>query len=285
MTHLTSWDEGRVRVLAFDRPEKLNAISVDTATELTRALRAAASDRAVGAVVLTGVGGNFSAGGDVRSILDTIADADSFAEADLMAAFHDALTEIWSTRLPVVASVSGIAYGAAFNLAMACDLVICSTDARFCQVFVPRGVIPDVGAAYLLPRLIGARRAKDLMLRAPVVAAEQALSLGLVNEVGGDTQSTLARAVELAAEIAGYDDFVIAMTKKATNTATDGSLEGALALESSLQTAALRSNGATSGFAKFGSPDRRPEPEPSVPSSCGPRAATGTDRSTPKDQQ
>ncbi|WP_257890401.1 enoyl-CoA hydratase/isomerase family protein [Rhodococcus sp. USK10] len=258
-------DEGRVRVLAFDRPEKLNAMSVDTAVALTRALRSAASDRALGAVVLTGVGGNFSAGGDVRSILDTIADTDGFAEDGLMSAFHDVLTEIWSSRLPVVAAVSGVAYGAAFNLAMACDLVICSTDARFCQVFVRRGVIPDVGAAYLLPRLIGARRAKDLMLRAPVVGAERALEIGLVNEVSGDAQSTLARAVELAAEIAEYDDFVIAMTKKAVNTSSDGSLQGALALESALQTAALRRSGATSGFAEFGVPQSPPEPDrPSV---------------------
>lgn len=283
MTHLSSRDEGRVRILAFDRPEKLNAISVDTAVALTLALRAAASERHVGAVVLTGEGGNFSAGGDVRSILDTIADTDSFAEAALMSAFHDALTEIWSSRLPVVAAVSGVAYGAAFNLAMACDLVICSNDARFCQVFVRRGVIPDVGAAYLLPRLIGAHRAKDLMLRAPVVGAERALEIGLVNEVRGDAQSTLARAVDLAAEIAEYDDYVIAMTKKATNTSSDGSLQGALALESALQTAALLRSGATSGFAKFGAPDSAPEPGSSIPSSCGPCAVAGPGRSTHKE--
>ncbi|MFE5704314.1 enoyl-CoA hydratase/isomerase family protein [Rhodococcus koreensis] len=283
MTHLTSRDEGRVRVLAFDRPEKLNAISVDMAVALTRALRAAASERLFGAVVLTGAGGNFSAGGDVRSILDTIADTDSFAEAGLMAAFHDLLTEIWSSRLPVVAAVSGVAYGAAFNLAMACDLVICSTDARFCQVFVRRGVIPDVGATYLLPRLIGARRAKDLMLRAPVVRAERALEIGLVNEVSGDAQSTLARAVEVAAEIAEYDDFVIAMTKKATNTSNDGSLQGALALEASLQTAALLRSGAASGFAEFGAPDSPPERGSSIRSPRRPRVVTGPGCSTHKE--
>ncbi|MGW4335894.1 enoyl-CoA hydratase/isomerase family protein [Rhodococcus koreensis] len=257
MTALTSRDEGRVRVLAFDRPDKMNAISVDTAVALTRALRSAASDRQVGAVVLTGAGGNFSSGGDVRSILDTIADADSFAENRMMSAFHDVLTEIWSSRLPVVAAVSGIAYGAAFNLAMACDLVICSTDARFCQVFVRRGVIPDIGAAYLLPRLVGMRRAKDLMLRAPVVGAEQALSIGLVNEIADGSHSLLDRAVEVAAEIADYDDFVVSMTKKAANIATDVSLQGALALEASLQTAVLRGDGATSGFEEFRVRDSR----------------------------
>ncbi|KQU45891.1 hypothetical protein ASG84_11365 [Rhodococcus sp. Leaf278] len=251
MTGLTTWDVGRVRVMAFDNQEKMNAVSTATAAALARELCEAASDRSVGSVVLTGVGANFSAGGDIQSILDTIDSTDSFAESDLMSAFHDALTEIWDSRLPVVAAVSGVAYGAAFNVAMACDLVVCAADVRFCQVFVRRGVIPDAGAAYLLPRLVGARRAKDLLLRAPVVDAERAVEIGLVNEVAEDASRALARAVELAAELAEFDDFVIAMTKKSINTASDQSLRGALAHESALQSATLLRSGAAAGFEQF----------------------------------
>ncbi|SNT47560.1 enoyl-CoA hydratase/isomerase family protein [Rhodococcoides kyotonense] len=257
MTGLSSRDEGRVRILAFDRPEKMNAISIATAQALTRELKAAASDRRIGAVVLTGVGANFSAGGDVQSILDTIDSTDRFAEADLMTAFHDALTEIWTSRLPIVAAVSGIAYGAAFNLAMACDLVICSDDVKFCQVFVRRGVIPDAGAAYLLQRTVGAHRAKELLLRAPVIGAQRAVDIGLANESAGDAEATMTRAVQVAAEMTEYDDFVIAMTKKATNIASDQTLHGALAHESALQSATLLGNDAAAGFARFRS-DKQP---------------------------
>ena len=164
---------GAVRILAIDRAERRNAIDTATAAELERAVRDAGDDPDTHALVLTGIGEHFSAGGDVADILEKVASGDDRDLLALLRTFHRLVVEIWESRLPVVAAVSGVAYGGGFNLALACDLVVLSADARLCQVFVRRGVVPDVGGAWLLPRLVGMQRAKELMLLAPEIDARR----------------------------------------------------------------------------------------------------------------
>lgn len=245
---ITVSDEGRVRVLTIDRPQRRNAIAPDTVAALESALRAAADDSAVGAVVLRGADGHFSAGGDADSVLSAVESGEDSELLALMRAFHRLVVEIWESPLPVVAAVSGSAYGGGFNLALACDLVVLSADARLCQVFVRRGVVPDVGGAYLLPRLVGMQRAKEYMLTAPVIDAARALELGLANAVEPDPDAALARAVELASQIAELPSYTVALTKKLMNHGLDADLRGALELEAVSQAAALRSSAATAGF-------------------------------------
>jgi 2-(1,2-epoxy-1,2-dihydrophenyl)acetyl-CoA isomerase len=245
---ITVTDQGRVRILAIDRERRRNAIAPSTVGELERALRAAAEDSGIGAVVITGNGGHFSAGGDADGVLDAIGSGEDTALLTLMRSYHRLVVEIWESPLPVVAAVSGSAYGGGFNLALACDLVVLSADARLCQVFVRRGVVPDVGGAYLLPRLVGTQRAKELMLLAPVIAAARALELGLANAVEPDPAAALERAVELAGQLAQLPSYTVALTKKLINHALDADLRGALELEAVSQAAALRSAAAAAGF-------------------------------------
>lgn len=243
-------DVGCVRVLTIDRQDRRNALSPATADALRGGIERAESD-GTGAVVLTGAGGHFSAGGDADAILGVAADADDGAPTALMRTFHRLVETVWNSPLPVVAAVSGVAFGGAFNLALACDLVFCSADARFCQVFLRRGVVPDVGGAYLLPRLVGMQRAKELMLLAPEIDAARAYRLGLVNEVLPDAPTTRSRAVEIAALLADGPRSAIAATKRMVNTGTAGSLHDALQLEAVSQAAALRTEAARDGFASF----------------------------------
>lgn len=247
--HVT--DHGAVRVLAVDRPDRRNALSTDTVTELETALRAAGDDAGVAAVVLTGIGEHFSAGGDIATILDRIGTGDDQDLLDLMRAFHRLVVEIWESRLPVVAAVSGVAYGGAFNLALACDLVVLAEDARLCQVFVKRGVVPDVGGAYLLPRLVGMQRAKELMLLAPEIGARRAYDLGLANAVAADAEAALASAIGMAEQLAVLPAYTIALTKKLVNHSADIDLRSSLELEAVTQAAALRSAPAEAGFRAF----------------------------------
>jgi 2-(1,2-epoxy-1,2-dihydrophenyl)acetyl-CoA isomerase len=247
---ITISDRGPVRVLSVDRPDRRNALRTETAEALELALRAAADDDGVRAVVLTGTGGHFSAGGDAGSILEHIAEDDPALLA-LMRAFHRLVVELWESRLPVVAAVSGVAYGGAVNLALACDLVVASEDARFCQVFVRRGVVPDVGGAWLLPRLIGMQRAKELMLLAPEIDARHAERLGLVNTVEPDADAALERAVALAEQLAALPPFTVALSKKLLNHSADDDLRGSLEREAVTQAAALRSRPAVEGFEAF----------------------------------
>lgn len=242
---------GPVRILAIDRADRRNALTPRTAQELELALRAAADDPGTDAVVLTGVGEHFSAGGDVGAILEQVATGDDRDLLALLRAFHRLVVEIWESRLPVVAAVSGVAYGGAFNLALACDLVVLSADARLCQVFVRRGVVPDVGGAWLLPRLVGMQRAKELMLLAPEIDATRALELGLANAVEPDPEAALAAAVGMAERLAALPPYTVALGKKLINHSADADLRGSLELEAVTQSAALRSAPAVEGFETF----------------------------------
>lgn len=247
---ITTTDRGPVRVLTIDRPARRNAMGTATAEALELALRAAADDDAVRAVVLTGTGGHFSAGGDADSILEHVAGDDSELLA-LMRAFHRLVVEIWESRLPVVAAVSGIAYGGGVNLALACDLVVMSEDARLCQIFVHRGVVPDVGGAWLLPRLVGMQRAKELMLLAPEIDARHAERLGLANAVEPDADTALERAVVLAEQLAALPPYTVALSKKLINHSSADDLRASLEREAVTQAAALRARPATDAFEVF----------------------------------
>lgn len=250
MGDVTSWDQGPVRVLAIDRPERANATATSTAIELTDGLRAADADREIGAVVLTGMGEHFSSGGDAYGILDAIAEGDEGA-ARMMRSFGRLVEEIWNSPLPVVAAVGGITYGGGFNIALACDLVICAADTRFCQVFLRRGLVPDVGGAWLLPRLVGMQRAKELLLLTPEIDAKRAHDLGLVNVIEPDADAARARAVGWARELAGRSPVAMSLAKKLINTSSAVDLHSSLELEAASQTAALQSRPAKEGFEEF----------------------------------
>jgi 2-(1,2-epoxy-1,2-dihydrophenyl)acetyl-CoA isomerase len=247
-TEIAVSDQGRVRMLTIDRPTRRNAIAPATMAALETALREAADDPGVGAVVLAGAGGHFSAGGDADAVLAAVGSGRDTDLLALMRAYHRLVIEIWESPLPVVAAVSGAAYGGGLNLALACDLVVLSADARLCQIFVRRGVVPDVGGAYLLPRLVGMQRAKELMLLTPVIDAARALELGLANAVEPDPDAALTRALALAAEMAALPAYTVALTKKLMNHGLDADLRGALEMEAVCQAAALRSTAATAGF-------------------------------------
>jgi 2-(1,2-epoxy-1,2-dihydrophenyl)acetyl-CoA isomerase len=242
------YDEDRVRVVTIQRPTRRNAIAPATVAALETALRDAADNPGVGAVVLCGAGGHFSAGGDADAVLSAVRSGQDTDLLALMRAYHRLVVEIWESPLPVVAAVSGSAYGGGLNLALACDLVVLSAEARLCQVFVQRGVVPDVGGAYLLPRLVGMQRAKELMLLAPVIDAARALELGLANAVEPDPRAALVRAIELATTLAQLPAYTVALSKKLMNHGLDTDLRSALELEAVSQAAALRSAAAAAGF-------------------------------------
>ncbi|MBN9109153.1 MAG: enoyl-CoA hydratase/isomerase family protein [Pseudonocardia sp.] len=249
--HILVKDDGRVRIITIDRPDRRNALTPVTVAEMEAALREAADGSDIGAVVLTGSGGHFSAGGDVDHILDAAGGDDDAGLLTMMRAFHRVVVEIWESRLPVVAAVSGIAYGGGINLALVCDLVVMSADARICEVFVKRGIVPDVAGAYLLPRIVGMHRARELMLLAPEIGAERALELGIANVVEPDADAALATAVAKAHELAAMPDYTVALTKKLVNRSLDADLRGSLELEAVTQAAALRSKAAVEGFEAF----------------------------------
>lgn len=179
MSWLDVSDRDAVRTLTISRPERLNAIPTDGWTTLTDAFEAfEASDARV--LVLRGEGGDFCAGADVGDQVEPGGVADAKRRMKVTSGAAMALHRITK---PTIAVVDGVAAGAGLNMALGCDVVLASARARFSEIFVRRGLTLDFGGSWLLPRVVGLQRAKDLALSGRVVDADEALRLGLCLDV------------------------------------------------------------------------------------------------------
>jgi 2-(1,2-epoxy-1,2-dihydrophenyl)acetyl-CoA isomerase len=194
--------EDGVLTLTLNRPDRLNALSWDMCDRLHQALLRAAEARAVGAIVLTGAGRAFCAGGDVKAMAEG-GNSDMTTEERMV----DLRRRMESARLlheiakPTIAMVRGPAAGAGLSLALACDLRIAGTQARFTTAFAKVGLSGDFGGHYFLTRIVGTAKARELYFTSPVIDAETALEIGLVNRVVADAAldtETMAVARSLA---------------------------------------------------------------------------------------
>ena len=188
-------DEGPVRVLSFDRPDKLNALDAALADRATAALQDAATDPAVGAVVLTGEGRAFCAGVDLEHLA---AISEGRESGDHTVAFNQALRTL---DKPLLAAVNGLAVGVGCTMCLHVDLVVAAWSARFRTPFTEIGVAPEVGSSVLLPQQVGYQRAAWMLLSSEWVEATTAAEWGLVFRVVPDDE-LLERSVELATTIA-----------------------------------------------------------------------------------
>jgi len=206
-------DEGRVRVLALDRPEVRNALNAALRTDLIEALHAAEADESVGAVVLTGEGKCFAAGADLKELLAR----GSEEQRDFLRPPH-IYSVVEGLAKPVVAAVNGHALGAGLELATACDARIAHPAAKLGQPEIHLALIPGGGGTQRLVRLIGSGQAARLVLTGDPVTAAEALAMGLVDEVAEDP---VGRAVALAAAMARHDPRALAEAKRALRTALE----------------------------------------------------------------
>lgn len=200
-------DEGPVRVLTFDRPEKLNALDAGLADRAAAALRAADDDPAVGAVVLTGSGRAFCAGVDLDHLAAIAAKTES---AEHTISFNTAVRYL---RTPLIVAVNGLAVGVGTTMCLHADLVIAAHSARFRTPFAAIGVAPEIGSSRLLPAQIGHQRASWMLLTADWVDASTAVDWGLALEAVAD-DLLLDRAVEIGRLIAGNDADAVAAAKE-----------------------------------------------------------------------
>lgn len=172
-----------VGTVTLNRPDKLNAFTVEMVEELTDALKLLTSSKNVRVIVLTGAGRAFCAGADVGLLKRIVEENDEEMGRRLVDGGREVLTMIRHTHQPVVASLNGVAAGGGANLALACDLRVAADDAKIGQVFARIGLHPDWGGTFFLPRLVGPSKALELFLTAELIVAERAKELGLVNRV------------------------------------------------------------------------------------------------------
>ena len=194
-------EPGRVARVVLDRPERLNALTLEMAAALPRLLREALEDPATRVVVVTGAGRAFCAGADIALLRDLVERQDRGAFARLVDSAREVLRIVCGSPRPVIAAVNGAAAGGGANLALACDLRIASDAASIGQTFVRIGLHPDWGGSWLLPRLVGASRALELCWTGRMVPAIEARELGLVHRVvpsGAFEEEVAALAASLA---------------------------------------------------------------------------------------
>jgi 2-(1,2-epoxy-1,2-dihydrophenyl)acetyl-CoA isomerase len=239
---------GAITTLTLNRPDARNALDLAMREELGTALEAIECDGVTRVLILTGAGGNFCAGGDVKSMRATRHTVREGRER--VELLNRLVLKLVDFVRPTIAMVDGFAVGAGCNLALCCDLIMASDRAKFGEVFARIGLVPDGGGTYLLPRLVGLARAKELVFTAGIVDAADAERMGLVNRVvpAAELEATTRR---LAETIAAGPPRVLSMAKHMMNRAAGRDLAGALDLEARCQAEAIVSEDHQEGLRAF----------------------------------
>ncbi len=243
--------EQSVAVITLNRPASLNALTTETARELMSAV-GEARERGARAIVLMGAGRAFCAGGDLRE-MRKVAERAGRVEAffdEPLGLLNECILTLQEVPLPVIAAVHGAASGGGCNLALACDIVIASESARFNQAFVKVGLSPDCGGTYVLPRLVGLRKATELLMTGDVVDAESALRMGMINRVVSEDELA-NEALKLAIQLAQSPTAAIAQTKRLLAISATSNLAAQLEAERQAQIESGQTKDFLEGVAAF----------------------------------
>ena len=237
-------------IITLNRPEKLNSVSMAQLEELARKVNEFEQEDAVRAIIITGTGKGFSTGADLSG---------SGGRPDLGTGLGMKLsTHIYgrvcfalaSCEKPVIGAVNGVAAGAGCNLALSCDIIIAAKSARFIQIFVRRGLVPDLGGTYFLPRLVGLAKAKELMFTGDPISADEALALGMINRVVDDS-NLMPEAIALAKRLSQGATRSIGMIKHMLNRSLNTDLATQLEFEAAFQGLAATTEDFREGLLSF----------------------------------
>ena len=238
-----------VTTLTLNRPDVLNSFNRRMAQEVQRALKEAADDEEVRAVLLTGAGRAFCAGQDLGEA--TSGDLGTTDLGDIVRASYTPIARaIREMEKPVVCAVNGVAAGAGANLALACDIVIAAEDASFIQSFSKIGLVPDTSGSFFLPRLVGPARATALMFLGEKVSAKKAHEWGMIYDVVPGTV-LVDTATALSRQLATMATRGLALTKQLINASLSNDLQSQLSLEEEMQRRAGRTTDYREGVRAF----------------------------------
>jgi 2-(1,2-epoxy-1,2-dihydrophenyl)acetyl-CoA isomerase len=219
---------GAVALLTLNRPENANVLNIPMARELLDWSFAIQKDPAIRAVVITGAGKHFCFGGDLRGMMAEGGAVDAYLH-ELASILHAAISQFVRMDAPVIAAVNGTAAGGGIGIVTAADLCICGTSSRFSLAYSGVALTPDCSSSFFLPRIVGHRRAMELILTNRMLGADEALSWGLVNQLVADAD-VLAEALQLADKLAAGPRRAHGKTKRLLAGAS-GALESHMALE------------------------------------------------------
>ncbi|MPW26545.1 enoyl-CoA hydratase [Alkalibaculum sp. M08DMB] len=220
-----------VAIIKLNNPKTMNALEDKLAAELTHATTNVANDPEIGAVILTGAEKAFCAGGDLKKLSQGFTTVEGY---DYMKGFHSWVIDFMGMPKPTIAAVNGYAVGAGFCIALLCDIVIASENAKFGQAFVNVGLIPDLAGLYTLPRIVGLQKAKELVFTGRNIDAQEASELGIVNQI---VEHNLLdeETFKFAKKMADGPRVALRMAKSVMNASINMTLEQLLEIESQAQ--------------------------------------------------
>ncbi len=243
--------EDGIATLTLNRPERLNALGDTLRDDLQDAVARAAEDADVRVMILTGAGKGFCAGGDVKAMNENKERGASRPLMEKVAPGRDrTVLALRDAPKPVIAAVNGAAAGAGMNLALACDIRLASAAAKFAQAFVKRGLHPDWGGTYFLPRVVGAAKACELIFTGEIIDAQEALRLGIVTAVHAP-EALMPAARTLARRIADGPPIAIRLAKRAIYHSLECDLRQALEFETYAQNICFETEDAGEGISAF----------------------------------
>jgi enoyl-CoA hydratase/carnithine racemase len=242
---------GKVATLTLDRPDKKNPLTFESYAEIVDLFRAAAKDKAVKAIVVTGAGGNFCSGGDVFEIIGPLVEMSTADLLDFTRMTGEVVKAMRACPQPIVAAIDGVCAGAGAIIAMASDIRIGTAKAKIAFLFNRVGLAGcDMGACAILPRIIGAGRAAELLYTGRVLGGEEAERWGFFNRLA-EPDAVLARAQELAADLASGPTFANAMTKRMLDMEWTMSVETAIEAEAVAQALCMETEDFARAFRAF----------------------------------
>ncbi len=236
-----------VATITFNRPESLNALSLQLTKDLSSAIEKAVEDKAR-AIVLTGAGRAFCSGGDLVGMIEMQKRGISTLEP--LRLMHRAILQIRETPIPFVAAVNGVCAGAGTNFALACDIVFADQNAIFNEAFIKIGLSPDCGGSFFLPRVVGEKIAAELMMTGDSIDAKRAVEIGMINRVVS-SESLLAEALAFATKLSMQPTAVIGRIKKMVNASFSNDLAAQLDLEERCQLESGNSSNFREGVTAF----------------------------------
>ncbi len=245
--------EESLATITFNRPESLNAFNLKQGKELSDALEICANDTEIRAVIITGAGRAFHAGGDINSMkeqLEKDPENPQLIFKTLLSYAHNVVSAIRRLEKPVIAMVNGVAAGIGFSFAIACDIVFASEKAKFTQAYVKLGLTPDGASTFFLPRLVGPLKANELIFSGDIISADEALKLGLINRIFPENELESVTK-EFAKRLANGPTFAIGKAKQLVNRSLMENLETQMENEEQVIIACSRTEDFKEGVAAF----------------------------------
>ena len=242
--------KGGVAEISLRRPEKMNSFDASMRGEFLSALRSARENSVVRAILITGTGKGFCAGQDLGELIDAEKGGAPLAFDRLVEEYNEAVRLITGADQPVVCAVNGAAAGAGANIALACDFVIAADTASFMQAFVHVGLVPDSGGSFVLPRLVGLAKAKELCMLGAKIPAAEALRMGMIYKVSPAAE-LLQDARALTTHLSEMPTRGLALMKRALQASLGSDLHQQLELEKSFQLTASHTSDHKEGITAF----------------------------------